>query len=51
MKIAIGADHGGYALKAELGERLKKEGHQLLDVGSTNAEPSDYPESYEPSDE
>jgi len=44
MNIAIGADHGGYRLKEELKSFLKKEGHTVLDVGSYDDRPSDYPD-------
>lgn len=44
MKIAIAADHAGYALKEKLKDDLKKWGHELIDCGAHNAEPSDYPD-------
>ncbi|HEY4690043.1 MAG TPA: ribose 5-phosphate isomerase B [Anaerolineae bacterium] len=34
MRIAIGADHGGFALKTELAAWLIKAGHEVLDVGA-----------------
>jgi ribose 5-phosphate isomerase B len=43
MKIAIGADHGGYALKLDLMEYLKTLGHQVVDMGTHSKESSDYP--------
>ncbi len=43
MKIALGADHGGYTLKKSIGEFLKDEGYQPLDFGTQSAEPCDYP--------
>ena len=33
MKIAIGADHGGFALKTELVLYLTQAGHLLIDTG------------------
>lgn len=43
MKIAIGADHRGFELKARLTQFLKKEGHEVKDVGTLSKEPCDYP--------
>ena len=34
MKVAIGADHGGYDLKAELTKVLESLGHEVLDKGA-----------------
>ncbi|MDX2181386.1 MAG: ribose 5-phosphate isomerase B [Bryobacteraceae bacterium] len=44
MKIALGADHAGFALKEQLRERLKAKGHEVLDVGTTSTESTDYPD-------
>ncbi|NQT32835.1 MAG: RpiB/LacA/LacB family sugar-phosphate isomerase [Candidatus Omnitrophica bacterium] len=44
MKIAIGADHGGFELKQQIKQSLKKAKHQVVDVGCTSPEPCDYPE-------
>jgi ribose 5-phosphate isomerase B len=43
MKIAIGADHGGYELKKKLVDFLKKEGHSVNDFGTHSKESCDYP--------
>jgi len=43
MKIAIGADHGGYELKESLIKFLKKKGHMVKDFGTFSKEPCDYP--------
>jgi ribose 5-phosphate isomerase B len=43
MKIALGADHAGYRLKAELAEWLTEQGHELLDKGTFDEESCDYP--------
>ena len=43
MKIAIGADHGGFALKQALAEHLQRGGHQVEDCGTRSAEAVDYP--------
>ena len=42
MKIAIGSDHGGYALKAQLVELLKEKDVSVEDLGCDNAESVDY---------
>jgi len=44
MKIAIGADHGGFELKEKLTAFLKKQGHIVLDVGAYDDRSSDYPD-------
>jgi ribose 5-phosphate isomerase B len=44
MKLAIGADHAGYALKEEVRGYLEKLGHEVIDLGAFNADPSDYPD-------
>ncbi len=43
MKIAIGADHGGFDLKATLIQWLTDHGHQVIDVGTSSREAVDYP--------
>ena len=48
MKIAIGADHGGFELKKILVEFLKNKKHQIDDQGTYSEESCDYPKfSYE----
>jgi len=47
MKIALGSDHAGFALKQELAEGLRGEGHDVLDVGTHSEAPVDYPDSAE----
>ena len=45
MRIAIGSDHAGYALKARVQAELVRMGHQVQDMGTSAAEPSvDYPD-------
>jgi RpiB/LacA/LacB family sugar-phosphate isomerase len=44
MKIVIGSDHAGFALKNSVGDLLRSFGHQVLDVGAFNENPSDYPD-------
>ena len=43
MKIIIGSDHGGYALKQEIIEHLKSRGFEVTDVGTHSEESCDYP--------
>ena len=44
MKVVIGSDHAGFALKVQVGELLRSLGHSVLDVGAFNENPSDYPD-------
>ena len=44
MRIAIGSDHAGFALKETLKTWLVGQGHDLTDVGTTSTERVDYPE-------
>ena len=44
MNVVIGADHGGFILKADLVEFLKQKGHAVRDVGTYSEEPADYPD-------
>ena len=44
MKIAMGSDHGGFKLKQTLVDYLKKQGHNIIDVGCFNDESCDYPQ-------
>ncbi len=43
VRIAIGADHGGFDLKQQLAQHLKSLGHPVLDCGTLVKEPVDYP--------
>jgi ribose 5-phosphate isomerase B len=44
MRIAIGADHGGYLLKQEIRRVLEREGHEVHDAGADSAASTDYPD-------
>jgi ribose 5-phosphate isomerase B len=45
MKLGIAADHGGYALKVEIAERLRKLGHVVTDFGAMQLDTADdYPD-------
>ncbi len=43
MKIAIGADHAGFALKEELKKQLSGKGFTIDDCGTYSSDPVDYP--------
>lgn len=42
-KIAIGADHGGFALKEKLKSILARRGLEVIDLGTYSSERCDYP--------
>jgi ribose 5-phosphate isomerase B len=44
MRIALAADHAGYALKDELARWLAEQGHDISDLGTSGPESVDYPE-------
>jgi ribose 5-phosphate isomerase B len=45
MRIAIGADHGGYPLNEKVIEELTRGGHQITDFGTHDGSiPDDYPD-------
>lgn len=45
MKIAIGADHGGYPLNEKVIEELRSAGHDVTDFGTHDGSvPDDYPD-------
>ena len=45
MRMALGADHNGYALKQAIAGQLKSLGHDVVDVGAHEIDPSDdYPD-------
>ncbi len=43
MRLAIGSDHAGVDLKAELTAALRGDGHEIIDVGTHSDESVDYP--------
>jgi ribose 5-phosphate isomerase B len=43
VRVAIGSDHAGFALKAHLSETLRSLGHDVLDLGTHNDTSVDYP--------
>ena len=44
MKIALGCDHGGYALKENIKKWLSDMGHEYEDFGCNSEESCDYPD-------
>ena len=43
MKISMGCDHGGYAMKEHLKAFLERKGHEVVDCGCHSTESVDYP--------
>jgi len=43
LKIAIGADHGGFELKEKIALMLKSQGYEIEDFGTFNSDSCDYP--------
>jgi len=48
VRIAIGSDHRGFALKEALKELLAELGHEWVDFGCQGEEPVDYPDIARP---
>jgi ribose 5-phosphate isomerase B len=45
MIVALGSDHGGYALKSAVADAIRSVGHDVLDCGATSLNPGDdYPD-------
>jgi RpiB/LacA/LacB family sugar-phosphate isomerase len=44
MRIAIGADHAGFELKETLAAHLRRQGHEVVDLGTGGTAPVDYPD-------
>jgi ribose 5-phosphate isomerase B len=44
MRIVVGCDHAGFALKKEVAEALRRRGHEVTDVGTHSEAPADYPD-------
>ncbi len=44
MKIAIGCDHAGFALKEAVIEQVRRLGHDVLDCGTRDTQRVDYPD-------
>jgi ribose 5-phosphate isomerase B len=44
VKLVISSDHAGFALKEEVRGHLANAGHEVVDLGAYNDDPSDYPD-------
>ncbi len=44
MKIALGADHAGFEVKKRIAQMLRAQGHDILDYGTCDETPVDYPQ-------
>ena len=44
MRIIVASDHGGLRLKKELVESLRKQGHEIEDIGTQTEASCDYPD-------
>lgn len=44
MKVAIGADHGGFTLKETIAQHLREEGYEVFDLGTHDQTSCNYPE-------
>jgi len=45
MRVALGSDHAGFALKEVLKDELTQQGHEVADLGTNNPDASvDYPD-------
>jgi ribose 5-phosphate isomerase B len=43
VRIALGSDHAGYALKQSVATHLSEAGHDVIDLGTDSEETVDYP--------
>lgn len=44
MRLYVGSDHAGFALKEHVRAHLEEQGHEVVDVGTHSEEPVDYPD-------
>jgi ribose 5-phosphate isomerase B len=44
MKVVVGSDHAGFPMKAPLLAYLRELGHEVMDVGSYDPAPVDFPD-------
>jgi len=44
MRIAMGSDHAGFALKGVLADHLRSQGHEVDDLGTSSTDRVDYPD-------
>lgn len=44
MKVAIASDHAGFLMKQDVAQYLKKNGYDVIDLGTNSQDPVDYPD-------
>ena len=44
MRVAVGADHGGFPLKSRILDAVREAGSEPIDLGTHGADPVDYPD-------
>ena len=44
MRIAVATDHAGFPLKQPVMDEIERRGHDVLDLGTYNTDPVDYPD-------
>lgn len=44
MRLVVGSDHAGWALKRSVVDHIKALGHEVIDVGSFDDKPVDFPD-------
>lgn len=44
LRVAVGADHGGVALKDAIAQHLRDQGHHVTDLGTNSSDAVDYPD-------
>ena len=44
MRLVIGSDHAGWSLKQHVIDHIRSLGHEVIDVGSHDDKPVDFPD-------
>lgn len=44
MRVVLGSDHAGFEMKQKILARVQSLGHPVLDVGTHDSSPADYPD-------
>ena len=44
MRVAVGTDHAGFPLKADVVDEIRRAGHDVVDKGHVDTAPVDYPD-------
>jgi RpiB/LacA/LacB family sugar-phosphate isomerase len=44
MRVVLGSDHAGFEMKQKILAHVQSLGHQVLDVGTHDSSPTDYPD-------